>query len=108
VIAAYRLAGLSLAAAVASSCAYVQVLPDGSRRIAGLVYLEIPPPGSADDIGGETIRIRSIGVGFASGPPGATLAIGYFDSAPTIINNNSCIALKAASRSHVEGNNKGG
>jgi hypothetical protein len=108
VIAACRLAGLSLAVAFASGCAYVQMQPDGSRRVMGLVYLEIPPPGSADEIGGETIRIRSIGVGFASGPPGTTLAVGYFDSAQTIINNNSCIALKAASRSHVEGNNKGG
>ena len=98
VTAAGHLGGLLLAAAFASGCAYVQVQPDGSRRVAGLVYLEIPPPGAADGIGGETLRIRGIGVGFASGPPGATLAVGYFDSAQTIINNNSCIALKAASR----------
>jgi hypothetical protein len=84
--------------ALASGCAYVQTESDGSRRIAGLVYLHIPAPGSADEIGGETIRIRGVGVGLASGPPGATLALGYFDSAQTIINNDSCIALKAAYR----------
>jgi len=89
---------LSLAAVAASGCAYVQVQPDGSRLVAGLVYLEIPPPGSADRVGGETIRIRGIGAGFASGPPGATFALGYFDSAQTIVNEDSCIAMKAASR----------
>jgi len=91
-----HLAALWLIVATLYGCAYVQVQPDGSRRVAGLVYLEIPPPGSANEIGGETIRIRGIGIGFASATPGTTLALGYFDSAQTVVNNNSCIALTAA------------
>lgn len=83
--------------AVLAGCAHVVVEPDGTRRIAGFVVLTLPP--AAQDIGGDAVRIRALGLTVTRGhAAGAQLTLGYSDTTIATLRNDSVVSRTALHR----------
>ena len=62
-----------------AACSYLYVAPDGTRHVVGFVHLEIPP-GNPAPWGGESLRVRSLGVSVSSSHESHALVLGYSDA----------------------------
>jgi hypothetical protein len=83
--------------ALLAGCAHVVVDPDGTRHITGFMALTLPP--ASQDIGGDAVRIRSIGLtGTRGHAAGAQLTLGYSDTTIAAMRNDSAFSRTALRR----------
>lgn len=81
-------------ASLVSGCSLVTVGPDGTRRVMGLVYLELPPARPRSPAA-DALRVRSLGLAFPSSADQTSLSLGYTDETLARIRNNSCLRVDA-------------
>lgn len=91
---AVRVLGCVLAL-LPSACAYLYVTPDGTRHVVGFVHMEIPP-GNPAPWGGESLRVRSLGVSLSSSHESHALVLGYSDATHVAVRENACFAPEMA------------
>lgn len=87
-----HLAWALLAALGSAGCAVVQVDGEGRRHVVGLVWMTLPPA-DARPTGAETLRVRSLGLGWLSGPIGQSAVLGYSDHSLSAVRNDSVVRL---------------
>ncbi|HNA27051.1 MAG TPA: hypothetical protein PLI01_09630 [Nitrospira sp.] len=78
-----------------AACSYLYVAPDGTRHVVGFVHLEIPP-GNPAPWGGESLRVRSLGVSVSSSHESHALVLGYSDATHVAVRENACFAPEMA------------
>lgn len=81
----------ALAAAVLAGCAHVEELPDGSKRITGLVRMTVPGAIPDDKRGGETVEVTSFGLTVLTAPTASRISLGYASDRITTLRNNAVV-----------------
>jgi hypothetical protein len=76
-----------------SGCAHVQELPDGSRRVIGLVSMTIPPALAAEQRGADFLQVTTVGALVLSSPAGTSVQLGYASDRITAVRNNALVEL---------------
>jgi hypothetical protein len=77
--------------AVLAGCAYSYTEPDGTRRVIGLVDLEIEPSGENMPVAGNVLDIETLGFAFNRGPQGSRVTIGYGRSVTAALRDDSLV-----------------
>lgn len=86
-----------LTALLTAGCAVVQVDAEGRRHVVGLVWMTLPPA-DAGPTGADTLRVRSLGLGWLGGPVGQSAVLGYSDHSLTAVRNDSAVRLTESPR----------
>ena len=81
---AVALAGSLLACA----CAHVEELPDGSRRVTGVVRMTVPAM-PAEARGADMLEVQTLGVLLLSSPAGNIVSLGYSSERITALRNDA-------------------
>ena len=81
---------LAFLLALLAGCAYVQVEPDGTRRVTGLVSMQIPPSTGGSSACGQLFRLTSIGVSYLSTPAETGFALCYQHYGFAAVQSDSC------------------
>ena len=81
----------ALAAALLAGCAHVEELPDGSKRITGLVRMTVPSAIPDGKRGGETLQVTSFGLTFLTAPTASRISLGYASDRITTLRNNAVV-----------------
>jgi len=81
----------ALAAALLAGCAHVQELPDGSKRITGLVRMTVPSAIPDEKRGGETLQVTSFGLTVLTAPTASRISLGYASDRITTLRNNAVV-----------------
>jgi hypothetical protein len=87
-----REAAALLALAVAG-CAHVQELPDGSRRVTGLVSVTVPPAIAAERRGADRLEVSAVGLLIVSNPAATSISLGYASERITAVRNNALVEI---------------
>lgn len=95
-----RISCVALSALVLGACAHVHVDADGTTRILGLAYVEIPPVGA--DGAGQSVRTTSVGVSLLRTELATGIAVGYHSHASTVQGSNTCRPLERHATSAYE------
>ena len=72
-----------------AGCAHVEELPDGSRRVTGLVSMTIPPAIPQASRGADLLEVKALGMLLVSGPAGAAFSIGYASERIVAVRNDA-------------------
>ena len=89
-----------LALACLTGCAHVEELPDGSRRVTGLVSLTIPPALAAEQRGADSLQVTSIGLLLLSSRAGTSMQLGYASDQIIAVRNNALVGFKEEGNEH--------
>lgn len=81
-----------LALALASACAHVEELPDGSRRVTGLVRMTVPAM-PAGQRGADSLEVSALGLTLVSSPAGRSVSLGYSSERITALRNNALVEI---------------
>jgi hypothetical protein len=77
-----------------AGCAHVQELPDGSRRVTGLVSMTIPAAVPPDSRGADALEVKALGVLLLSSPAGASLSFGYTSERIVAVRNDALVVVQ--------------
>jgi hypothetical protein len=79
----------------AAGCAITTTAPDGSRTIAGLVYITLSPesPPAADEA--ASLRTRALGLVLMQAESGTVLSLGWADTTLAYARGSACLAIDA-------------
>lgn len=77
-----------VACAQLMGCAHVEELPDGSRRVTGIVRMTIPAMPS-EMRGADMLEVQAIGVLLVSSPAGNSFSLGYSSERITALRNDA-------------------
>ena len=83
----------ALLAVLLGACAHVEELPDGSRRVTGLVSMTvraIPP----EKRGADTLEVKALGLLIVSGPAATSVSLGYSTERLTAVRNNALVEIR--------------
>lgn len=83
-----RLSSALAALAFASGCAHVEELPDGSRRVTGMVRMTVPAM-PAEARGADMLEVQAVGVLLLSTPAGNSVSLGYSSERITALRNDA-------------------
>lgn len=83
-----RTAAAALALMLGSGCAHVEELPDGSRRVTGMVRMTVPAM-PAEARGADMLEVQAVGVLLLSSPAGNSVSIGYSSERITALRNEA-------------------
>jgi hypothetical protein len=79
---------------LACACAHVEELPDGSRRVTGLVSMTVPPAIPAERRGADSLHVRVVGLLILSSPAGSSVSFGYAAERITAVRNDSLVEIQ--------------
>ncbi|MBI2372111.1 MAG: hypothetical protein HYV08_18085 [Deltaproteobacteria bacterium] len=82
--------GASLLAA-SNGCSFTYVDSRGATHVLGLVKLTIEPPWNREELGAESVQIRSVGISVYSTPLHTGVVIGYNHETLTAVHNNAAV-----------------
>jgi len=85
-----------------AGCAYIEVLPDGSKRVTGLVHTVIPPAIPAERRGAETLEITALGLAIVSARSGGGITLGYTNERITTVRNDAVVVMTPQTRRELE------
>lgn len=86
--------GLAVAAAtLVCACAHVTELPDGSRRVTGLVRMTIPASIPQGQRGADSLEVSAVGLLLLSTPAGGSLSLGYASERITTVRNDALVRI---------------
>jgi len=83
----------ALLALALAGCAHVEELPDGSRRVTGLVSMTIPAAIPHDRRGADSLQVTTLGLLILSGPAATSVQLGYASDRITAVRNNALVEL---------------
>jgi hypothetical protein len=83
-----RTAALAVALMFGSGCAHVEELPDGSRRVTGIVRMTVPGM-PAEARGADMLEVQAVGVLMLSSPAGNSVSLGYSSERITALRNDA-------------------
>ena len=102
---------VSLTAAALTSCAYGYTEADGTRRIIGLVDLEIRPSADERTIAGEVVDVRTVGLSLLETGDETSVALGYQRHIAAALRDNALVLgnpLTASREQKAQGPKQGG
>ena len=76
------------ASLLACACAHVEELPDGSRRVTGVVRMTVPAM-PAEARGADMLEVQALGVLLLSSPAGNSVSLGYSSERITVLRNDA-------------------
>jgi len=76
------------ASLLACACAHVEELPDGSRRVTGMVRMTVPAM-PAEARGADMLEVQALGVLMLSSPAGNSVSLGYSSERITALRNDA-------------------
>lgn len=79
--------------ALVCACAHVEELPDGSRRVTGLVSMTLPPAFAQAQRGADSLQVSALGLLILSGPAGSSVSLGYASERITAVRNNALVEI---------------
>jgi hydrogenase/urease accessory protein HupE len=79
-----------LGAILSTGCAQVVVMPDGTRRVTGLVQVDLP---AVEPAAGESVHVRAFGLLLARSGAESSISLGYSDTTHTMVRQDSCVAI---------------
>lgn len=82
-----------LVPALACACAHVEELPDGSRRVIGLVSMTIPAAIPEQRRGADRLEVTALGLLVVSNPAATSIALGYASERITTVRNNALVEI---------------
>ena len=82
-----------LATALAAACAHVEELPDGSRRVTGLVSMTIPAAIPEHRRGADRLEVSALGLLIVSNPAATSVTLGYASERITAVRNNALVEI---------------
>ena len=83
----------ALATLAAAGCAHVSELPDGSRRVIGLVSMTIPAAIPQAQRGADRLDVTSVGLLVVSNSAGTSVTLGYAQERITSVRNNALVEI---------------
>lgn len=83
----------ALAALLLCACAHVEELPDGSRRVTGVVSMTVPALPHAER-GADMLEVKAVGLLILSGAGGSTVSLGYSSERITALRNNAVVEIR--------------
>jgi hypothetical protein len=83
----------ALLALAAAGCAHVSELPDGSRRVVGLVSLTIPAAIPDARRGADRLDVKGVGLVVVSNSAGTSVTLGYAQERITSVRNNALVEI---------------
>jgi hypothetical protein len=83
---------------VVAGCAVVQELPDGSRRVTGLVSVTIPNAIDSEKRGADAFELRTLGVSLISISNLTSVTLGYSSDRFTAVRNNALVEFQEKER----------
>jgi hypothetical protein len=81
----------ALLALALAGCAHVSELPDGSRRVIGLVSMTIPPSIPQEKRGADSLHVTTVGLLVLSGRAASSVQIGYASDRIIAVRNNALV-----------------
>jgi hypothetical protein len=83
----------ALLALAVTGCAHVTELPDGSRRVTGLVSMTIPPSIPQDRRGADRLDVTALGLLVVAHPAGTSITFGYASERMTALRNHAYVEV---------------
>jgi hypothetical protein len=82
-----------LVPALVCACAHVEELPDGARRVTGLVSMTIPASIPQEKRGADSLQVTTLGLMILSSPAAASIQLGYASDRITAVRNNALVEI---------------
>lgn len=88
-----RTAPAAFALVLATGCAHVEELSDGSRRVTGLVRMTLPAM-PVEARGADMLEVQALGVLLLSSPAGNSVSLGYSSERITALRNEARVEYR--------------